>query len=146
LALLLVGVALALAVALHSMDVPERVRRSSRLLVVVLAGQAAVGYVQYFTHLPAVVVEVHELGAAVLVIAVLELFLSLTHHRAEAGVPAATGRAAWPVRAARAGRAGELAGAGAGDLAGAGVGELAGAGAGAGELAGAGAGDPETTW
>ena len=53
LALLLVGVALALAVALHAIDVPERVRRAARILMVVLVAQAAVGYTQYFTHLPA---------------------------------------------------------------------------------------------
>jgi cytochrome c oxidase assembly protein subunit 15 len=84
LALFLVGVALALAVALHALDVPERVRKAGRLLVVVLVAQAAIGYIQYFTHLPAVLVEFHELGATVLVIGTLQLLLSFTHHPAEA--------------------------------------------------------------
>ena len=53
LALLLVGVTIGLVVALHVADVPERVRRSGRILLVVLVAQAAVGYTQYFTHLPA---------------------------------------------------------------------------------------------
>ena len=68
LAILLVGVTLGLAVALHAIDVPERVRRAARILVVVLVAQAAVGYTQYFTHLPALLVELHVLGATVLVI------------------------------------------------------------------------------
>ena len=63
LALLLVGVTIGLVVALHMVDVPERVRRSARILLVVLVAQAAVGYTQYFTHLPALLVEVHILGA-----------------------------------------------------------------------------------
>ena len=84
LALLLVGVALSMAVALHAVDVPERVRKAGRVLVVTLVAQAAVGYVQYFTHLPAVLVEVHELGATVLVVGALQLFLAFTHHPAEA--------------------------------------------------------------
>ena len=83
LALLMVGVALALAVALHAIDVPERVRRAGRILVGVLVAQAAVGYTQYFTHLPAAVVEVHVLGATVLVIGIIQFILALTYHAPE---------------------------------------------------------------
>jgi heme a synthase len=115
LALLLVGVALSLAVALHAIDVPERVRRAARILVVTLVAQAAVGYTQYFTHLPAGLVEIHVIGATVLVVGVVQFLLALTHHPPEvvpvpvdttadttadtvvpaaAGAPAATGPAA----------------------------------------------------
>ncbi len=83
LALFLIGVVLSLAVLLHALDVPERVRKAGRLLVVVLVLQAVVGYTQYFTHLPALLVEVHELGATVLVIGVVQFFLALTHHAPE---------------------------------------------------------------
>jgi heme a synthase len=83
LALFLVGVVLSLAVVLHALDVPERVRKAARILVVVLVLQAVVGYTQYFTHLPAALVEVHELGATVLVIGVVQFFLALTHHAPE---------------------------------------------------------------
>lgn len=83
LALLLVGLALGLAVAIHALHVPERVRLASRMLVVVLALQAAIGYTQYFTHLPAAVVELHELGATALVVGVVQFFLALTHHAPE---------------------------------------------------------------
>ncbi|HEX4082645.1 MAG TPA: COX15/CtaA family protein [Acidimicrobiales bacterium] len=87
LALLLVGVALSLAVALHAIDVPERVRRAARILVVTLVAQAAVGYTQYFTHLPAGLVEIHVIGATVLVVGVVQFLLALTHHPPEV-VPA----------------------------------------------------------
>ena len=79
LALFLVGVVLSLAVALHALDVPERVRKAGRMLVAVLVLQAAVGYSQYFTRLPAALVELHELGATVLVIGTVQFFLALTH-------------------------------------------------------------------
>lgn len=83
LALLLVGVAVGLAFALHAIDVPERVRKGARMLVVVLALQAVVGYTQYFTHLPAALVEIHELGATILVVGVVAFFMTLTHHAPE---------------------------------------------------------------
>jgi heme a synthase len=83
LALFLIGVVVSLAVLLHALSVPERVRKAARMLVVVLVLQAVVGYAQYFTHLPAALVEVHELGATVLVIGVVQYFLALTHHAPE---------------------------------------------------------------
>ncbi len=83
LALFLIGIVLSLAVLLHALSVPERIRKAARVLVVVLVLQAVVGYTQYFTHLPAALVEVHELGATVLVIGVVQYFLALTHHSPE---------------------------------------------------------------
>jgi cytochrome c oxidase assembly protein subunit 15 len=87
LALLMVGLTLGLVVALHVSGVPERVRRSSRILVVVMVAQGAVGYTQYFTHLPALLVEVHLLGATAIVIGTVQTFLACTYHAKEA-VPA----------------------------------------------------------
>ncbi len=84
LALLLIGVTIGLVVGLHSGDVPERVRRSARILMAVMVAQAAVGYTQYFTHLPALLVEVHLLGATVLVIGAVQTFLACTYHAPEA--------------------------------------------------------------
>jgi cytochrome c oxidase assembly protein subunit 15 len=88
LALLLVGVAMGLAVAVHAIDVPERVRRGARSLCGVLVAQAAVGYTQYFTHLPAALVEVHVLGATVLAVGAMQFHLSLTNHPRERLAPA----------------------------------------------------------
>ena len=84
LAILLVGLALGLVVAIHAGDAPERVRRAGRILMGVLLAQAAVGYTQYFTHLPAALVEVHVVGATVLVVGTVQFFLALTHHPVEA--------------------------------------------------------------
>ena len=83
LALLLIGVTIGVVVALHLGDVPERVRRAARLLMVVMVAQAAVGYTQYFTHLPALLVEVHLLGATALVIGSVQTFLACTYHAPE---------------------------------------------------------------
>jgi len=83
LALLLVGLCVALAVALHAVDCPERVRRAARILVVVLVAQAAIGYTQYFTHLPSLLVELHVLGATALVIGAVRFLLALRDHPAE---------------------------------------------------------------
>ena len=87
LALLLVGVVVGLSVALHAMAVPERVRRAARMLCGVLVLQAAVGYTQYFTHLPAALVEVHVLGATALVLGAVRFHLALTDHAAEPSGP-----------------------------------------------------------
>ncbi len=83
LALLLVGVTVGLVVALHVIDVPERVRRAGRILLGVMVAQAAVGYTQYFTHLPALVVEIHLIGATALVIGAVQTFLACTFHGPE---------------------------------------------------------------
>ena len=85
LALLLIGVTIGVVVALHvAPAVPERVRRSARILTVVMVAQAAVGYTQYFTHLPALLVEVHIVGATALVIGSVQTFLACTYHAPEA--------------------------------------------------------------
>ncbi len=88
LALLLIGLTLALVVTLHAIDVPERVRRGGRILIAVMVAQAAVGYSQYFTHLPAALVEIHVIGATALVAGAVEFHLRLTRHPAEAPVVA----------------------------------------------------------
>jgi cytochrome c oxidase assembly protein subunit 15 len=54
-----------------------------------MVAQAAVGYTQYFTHLPAALVEVHLLGVTILVIGATQCFLACTFHAPEL-VPAMT--------------------------------------------------------
>ncbi|MGY1603214.1 COX15/CtaA family protein [Geodermatophilus sp. SYSU D00815] len=63
---LLIGLTVALLVALHATDSPGRVRRAARDLLVVQLAQGVVGYVQYFTDLPVVLVLLHMLGAALI--------------------------------------------------------------------------------
>ena len=94
LAMLLVGMTIGLVVGLHMADIPERVRRAGRILLAVMVAQAAVGYTQYFTHLPALLVEVHILGATVLVVGAVQCFLACTFHPMErVDIPAADRRA-----------------------------------------------------
>lgn len=87
LALLLVGVTIGFVVAVHMGDIPERVRRAARILLAVMVAQAAVGYTQYFIHLPALLVEIHIIGATALVIGAVQMFLTCTYHASEV-VPA----------------------------------------------------------
>jgi cytochrome c oxidase assembly protein subunit 15 len=60
---LLVGLTVALLVALYATDAPGRVRRAARDLLIVQLAQGVVGYVQYFTDLPIALVLLHMLGA-----------------------------------------------------------------------------------
>jgi cytochrome c oxidase assembly protein subunit 15 len=53
------------------------------VFLAVMVAQAAVGYTQYFTHLPALLVEVHILGATVLVVGAVQCFLACTFHPTE---------------------------------------------------------------
>jgi cytochrome c oxidase assembly protein subunit 15 len=63
---LLIGLTVALLVALHATDSPDRVRRAARDLLVVQLAQGVVGYVQYFTDLPIALVLLHMLGAVLI--------------------------------------------------------------------------------
>jgi cytochrome c oxidase assembly protein subunit 15 len=63
---LLVGLTVALLVALYAIDSPARVRRAARDLLIVQLAQGLVGYVQYFTDLPIALVLVHMLGAVLI--------------------------------------------------------------------------------
>ncbi|MCA0145036.1 heme A synthase [Blastococcus sp. LR1] len=60
---LLVGLTIAMLVALYATDAPDRVRRAARDLLIVELAQGVVGYVQYFTDLPIALVLLHMLGA-----------------------------------------------------------------------------------
>ncbi len=74
----LAALALALAWGLRRTHAPPAVQRSARVLLVVLAAQAAVGYTQYFTGVPALLVGVHVLGAVVVWTAVVSLNLAVS--------------------------------------------------------------------
>jgi heme a synthase len=74
---LLVGLTVALLVALYATDSPGRVRRAARDLLVVELAQGVIGYVQYFTGLPVAVVLLHMLGAALITFFTTRLVWSL---------------------------------------------------------------------
>ncbi|TKJ21838.1 COX15/CtaA family protein [Blastococcus sp. CCUG 61487] len=63
---LLLGLTVALLVALHVTETPGRVRRAARDVLIVQLLQGVVGYVQYFTGLPIVLVLLHMLGAVLI--------------------------------------------------------------------------------
>jgi cytochrome c oxidase assembly protein subunit 15 len=74
---LLVGLTIALLVALYATDAPGRVRRAARDLLVVQLAQGLVGFVQYFTGLPVVLVLLHMLGAVLITVATARLVWSV---------------------------------------------------------------------
>jgi cytochrome c oxidase assembly protein subunit 15 len=74
---LLVGLTVALLVALYATDSPGRVRRAARDLLVVELAQGVIGYVQYFTGLPVAVVLLHMLGGALITVFTARLVWSV---------------------------------------------------------------------
>jgi cytochrome c oxidase assembly protein subunit 15 len=98
-----VVVLLALTLAVVRMarrgDASPSVTQRADQLVVVLVAQAAIGYWQYFTGVPALLVAFHVLGAVLVWLAVLRLWLAL-----RAPAPAAVAATRSPAAAAGAGR------------------------------------------
>ena len=72
---LLAGLAVALVVGLRMSGAPPRVVRASWVMIASLVLQGVIGYIQYFTHLPAGLVWIHVTGSVLVWIAVLRLFL-----------------------------------------------------------------------
>ncbi|MFH8370775.1 heme A synthase [Streptomyces sp. NPDC018031] len=73
---IVVGLTVALWFTLRAVGAPAATRRTVVELFVVLLGQGVIGYVQYFTHLPEVVVGAHMFGSCLVWIAVLRVFLA----------------------------------------------------------------------
>ncbi|MHB8340466.1 MAG: COX15/CtaA family protein [Mycobacteriales bacterium] len=90
--LLLVGATAATLVLLRVTDAPPAVRRRGRWLLAVMLAQTVVGFTQYFTGLPAGLVEVHILGATLVWVTVLLFVLELTERPALAPPPAQSQR------------------------------------------------------
>jgi cytochrome c oxidase assembly protein subunit 15 len=74
---LLVGLTIALMVAFAATDSPGRVRRAARDLLVIELAQGLIGFVQYFTHLPIVLVLVHMAGAVLITVYTARLLWSV---------------------------------------------------------------------
>ena len=75
--LLFVGVTLFLARSLRLAGVAPSLQQRVRVLLGVLLAQAAVGYAQYFTGVPALLVGIHVLGAVAVWIATLRVVLGM---------------------------------------------------------------------
>ena len=76
----------ALLVALYATDSPGRVRRAARDLLVVQLAQGVIGYVQYFTGLPVVLVLLHMAGAVLITAYTARLLWAVRGPRTEADV------------------------------------------------------------
>lgn len=68
LALAFIGAVMATFVMLEATGAPARIRGGAKRLFIVGCAQGIVGFVQYATHLPALLVELHVLGAVSLTI------------------------------------------------------------------------------
>ncbi|WP_433888737.1 COX15/CtaA family protein [Streptomyces sp. CA-111067] len=66
----------ALWFVLRAMDAPVGPQHRTRELFLVLMGQGVIGYVQYFTHLPSALVDLHMFGACLVWIATMRLMMS----------------------------------------------------------------------
>ncbi len=79
-------------------DAPARVQNASLVLLAVMLTQGIVGYTQYFTHLPAILVGIHVLGASTVWATALWFHHGLSDHSVD-DEQAAAGRyrqAPWP--------------------------------------------------
>jgi cytochrome c oxidase assembly protein subunit 15 len=86
---LLVGLTAAMLVALYATDSPDRIRRAARDLLIVELAQGAIGFVQYFTHLPVALVLVHMLGAVLITVYTERLVWSVRGPASEVPLDAA---------------------------------------------------------
>jgi cytochrome c oxidase assembly protein subunit 15 len=83
---LLVGLTIGCVAVARALGAPAPVVRAASLLLGIELAQGTIGFVQYVTDLPEVLVAAHLLGAAVLVAAATNLLLS-THTRDRQQVP-----------------------------------------------------------
>lgn len=72
---LLLGLTIATVLVLRSTDAPKRLRDAATVLLLVELSQGAIGFVQYFTGLPVLLVALHLLGAALTAAAMTWLVL-----------------------------------------------------------------------
>jgi len=75
--LLLIGMTVALWAGLLAVRAPERVRRAAVALLVVELAQGVIGFVQYFTDLPVLLVGLHLLGAGLVTVSAVRLYLTM---------------------------------------------------------------------
>jgi heme a synthase len=96
---LLVGLVAAVLIALRGADRGAEVARAARTLAVVVVVQGTIGFVQYFTELPVVLVGMHLFGAALFAAAMTWLLLSAQDAGGPpADQPATSGSSATPTK------------------------------------------------
>jgi cytochrome c oxidase assembly protein subunit 15 len=77
LVLLLIGLTAALWFALRAVNAPRVAVRAALTLLIVELSQGLIGFVQYFTHLPVLLVGAHMLGACLVWVGTLSVLWSL---------------------------------------------------------------------
>ena len=110
LVVLFVGLVVALLLALHLVDAPRVARQRAWVLLGVTLSQGVIGYVQFFTGVPWVLVGIHVLGAVLVWLAVLRVPYALRTRSAGPRVPAPVPRSRDRDRATRTGAAAVAAG------------------------------------
>jgi cytochrome c oxidase assembly protein subunit 15 len=75
--LLLIGLTVATVLGLRATGAPAAVRRAAAGLLAIEVGQGLLGFVQYFTGIPALLVGAHLLGACLVWIAACRLLLAM---------------------------------------------------------------------
>lgn len=95
---LLIGLSVALVLAFRAVGA-ARAARAAAVLVAVELGQGLIGFVQYFTHLPVVLVAAHMLGSCLVLLAALAVLWSTRERRPVAPPPARPAPTAEPVTA-----------------------------------------------
>ena len=83
---LLAGLSIALVLVLRLSAAPRRAVRAGWIVLAALGSQGVIGYIQYFTHLPAGLVWVHVTGSVLVWIAVLRLYFTV-RERAPVNTP-----------------------------------------------------------
>lgn len=74
---LLIGLSVGLWFALRAVRAPRPAIRAAGILIVIELGQGLIGFVQYFTHLPVLLVGAHMLGACLVWTGTLNVLWSL---------------------------------------------------------------------
>jgi cytochrome c oxidase assembly protein subunit 15 len=70
------GMLIGLLITLYAVNAPAATKRAAQVVLAVTLGQGLIGYVQYFTTLPWVLVAFHVAGACILWITTVRLLLS----------------------------------------------------------------------
>ncbi|MCF0096057.1 Heme A synthase [Micromonospora sp. MH99] len=86
---LLIGLSVALIFAFRAVGA-ARATRAAVVLLAVELGQGLIGFVQYFTHVPAILVGAHMLGSCLVLLAALSVQWSTRERRPVASAPQAT--------------------------------------------------------
>jgi len=90
---LLVGLTVGAWLALRAAGAPERAQRAARLLLGLEVAQGAIGFLQYATDLPVILVGLHMLGAALIAAVATWLGLGLRDRGRQSPRPRPTGQA-----------------------------------------------------